>query len=106
MAEIAKGRVMDPTTEELSEVKANLKKERRQVMIRRILSNKMAVTGSIIILISVVISLLSPLLVSYTPFEMNPANRLQLQVQIIILEQIRLEEMYLPVLYMVSKRQC
>lgn len=54
-----------------------LKKERRQLFVKRFLSNRLAVIGSVIILIVSLFSFLAPLITQYTPLEMNTINRLQ-----------------------------
>jgi peptide/nickel transport system permease protein len=54
-----------------------LKKERRSLFIRRFLSNRLAVTGSSIIIIICLIAFLTPLFVELDPLETNATNRLQ-----------------------------
>lgn len=62
---------------ELSSVKQNLKKQQRQLFIRRLLSNKLMVTGGIIIIFLTFVTVFGPLLVSYDPYEMEVTSRLQ-----------------------------
>ncbi|MFK9094258.1 ABC transporter permease [Bacillus salipaludis] len=67
-----------PVTEkiELTDVKHHIKKERRELLIRRFFSNKLALTGSIIILIIVLFTLVGPFLTSQDPYELNAKERL------------------------------
>ncbi|KOP71926.1 ABC transporter permease [Cytobacillus solani] len=62
--------------QELSQVKSHIKKERRQLLIRRFLSNKLAVTGSVIIVIILLFTFVGPLLASYDPYELEAKQRL------------------------------
>lgn len=59
------------------DTKKELKKERRRLLIRRFLSNRMALIGSLILLFIGVISIFAPLITQYSPLEIDPANRLQ-----------------------------
>lgn len=61
---------------DLTNVKQNLKKEQRKLFIRRFLSNRLMVTGSVIILFLTLVALFGPLLVSYNPYEMEVTSRL------------------------------
>lgn len=54
-----------------------VRKESRQIMIRRIKKSRMTVIGCIIIFVALLVSLFSPLLTLFDPLEMNPVNRLQ-----------------------------
>lgn len=67
-----------PVTEniELTDVKHHIKKERRELLFRRFFSNKLALTGSIIILIIVLFTLIGPFLTSQDPYELNAKERL------------------------------
>lgn len=62
---------------ELSQVKQTLKQEQRRLLLRRFLSNTLMLTGSIILVVIMLIAILGPYLVPYDPYEMEPANRLQ-----------------------------
>lgn len=62
---------------ELSQIKHTLKKEQRRLFYRRFLANKMMLTGSLVIILITVLAIIGPYLVSYDPYEMEPANRLQ-----------------------------
>jgi peptide/nickel transport system permease protein len=61
----------------LSDVKSTINKQRRKLFIRRFLSNKLAVTGSIIIIFASLFALFAPLFVSFSPYEMEAVNRLK-----------------------------
>ncbi|MFA9560322.1 ABC transporter permease [Evansella sp. AB-rgal1] len=63
--------------QELSEIKSKINNQRRKLFFQRFLLNKLAVTGSIIIIVTALFALLAPFLTSYTPYEMQVANRLQ-----------------------------
>jgi peptide/nickel transport system permease protein len=62
---------------ELSQVKHNLQAEQRRLLLRRFLSNKLMLTGSLLIVLMTVFAIVGPHLVPYDPYEMEPANRLQ-----------------------------
>jgi peptide/nickel transport system permease protein len=51
--------------------------ERRALLIRRFLSNRLLVTGSVLVLALCFIALFAPFITSYTPFEMKTDVRLQ-----------------------------
>jgi peptide/nickel transport system permease protein len=61
---------------ELTNVKHNIRKERRQLMLRRFFVNKLAVTGSIIILAILLFTLVGPLLTSQSPYTLIAKERL------------------------------
>ncbi|GGG15033.1 ABC transporter permease [Paenibacillus abyssi] len=60
-----------------SDSRKELQKERRSLLIRRFLSNRMLLTGSVITVLLGIIALLAPFLTSYTPLEMQMVKRLQ-----------------------------
>jgi peptide/nickel transport system permease protein len=62
---------------DLSSVKYKLQKRERQLFIRRFLSNHHIVTGGIITIFLILVALVGPLLVTFDPYEMLTANRLQ-----------------------------
>lgn len=62
---------------ELENIKQGLKREQRQLFRRRILHNKLMITGCAIFLFLILIALIGPLLVSFNPYEMVVSNRLQ-----------------------------
>ncbi|GIN94782.1 peptide ABC transporter permease [Siminovitchia terrae] len=53
-----------------------LKKKQRKLMIKRFLSNRLAMTGFIIIVITTLIAILAPVISPYTPLKMSPTDRL------------------------------
>ncbi|MBT2667996.1 ABC transporter permease [Bacillus sp. ISL-4] len=56
--------------------KNHMKKERQSLLLRRYFSNRLVVTGSVIILILSVISIFAPLITVYTPYDMIVTARL------------------------------
>lgn len=60
-----------------SDSRKKLQEERRALLIRRFLSNRLLVTGSVIVAALCFIAMLAPFITSYTPFEMKPEIRLQ-----------------------------
>ncbi|MFB4167329.1 ABC transporter permease [Virgibacillus sp. JSM 102003] len=62
---------------ELSNIKHSLKKQQRQLFVRRLLANKMMVTGGAITIFLILFALLVPLLVPFDPYEMEVTDRLQ-----------------------------
>lgn len=62
---------------EFSSQKNNLRKEQRQLITERLLSNKLMVTGAIIMIFLIIVTFLGPLVVSHDPYEMDVTNRLQ-----------------------------
>ncbi|MGM8366130.1 ABC transporter permease [Virgibacillus sp. W0181] len=60
-----------------NKIKSNLKKQERTLFIRRFFSNKLMVTGSIIIAALLLITIFGPLITSYDPYEMVVNDRLQ-----------------------------
>jgi peptide/nickel transport system permease protein len=57
--------------------KNDLERARRRLFIKRYFSNKLAVVGSIIILIVSLFAVLGPVITQFTPLEIDPLNRLQ-----------------------------
>lgn len=55
----------------------NLKKEQRQLLYRRFAANKLAVTGTVLTLILVVIAIAAPWIAPYDPYQMTVEDRLQ-----------------------------
>lgn len=62
--------------ENLSEVKAKLKKEQRRLFMRRLRSNKSLIFGGAIVLFLLFVALIGPALTTYDPYEMEVDNRL------------------------------
>lgn len=61
----------------LSDFKKDINRERRRLFVRRFLGNKLTVSGSIIILLTLVITLFGPLLSHFNPYEMVVTDRLK-----------------------------
>ena len=59
------------------EIRRILKKEQRSLRIHKFTSNKLAMTGGIVLLIALLGAILAPLLSSYGPYDMVVADRLQ-----------------------------
>lgn len=66
----------DIGVEDLKIMKKELKKERRKIFIRRFLSNRSAVSGSVILIILSLFAVIGPMISLFTPLELNPVNRL------------------------------
>ena len=62
---------------EFEQIKSSLKKQQRQLFIKRFLSNKLMVLGSIIFIVLMLTALIGPALMSFDPYEMKVAERLQ-----------------------------
>jgi len=62
---------------DFQQVAAKLKKQQRQLMIRRLLTNKLMVFGGIIFVVFTFMALIGPHLMTYDPYEMKVAERLQ-----------------------------
>ena len=58
-------------------IKNHLRREQRKLMIRRYLSNRLAVTGSIIVLILAIVSIFADFIAVYDPYEMEVTERLK-----------------------------
>ena len=63
--------------EELSNIKHELKKEQRQLFKKRLLSNKLMVTGGVTLIFLTLVAFIGPLFMTYNPYEMVVQNRLQ-----------------------------
>lgn len=62
---------------EREQIKNSLKKDQRNLFIRKFISNKLMVLGSLIIIFLLLLTIIGPLLTPYTPYEMEPVNKLQ-----------------------------
>lgn len=62
---------------EILQVKNRLKKEQRIIFLKRLFSNKLAVTGGIITLILTAIAIFAPVIMTHNPYEMVVTNKLQ-----------------------------
>jgi peptide/nickel transport system permease protein len=60
-----------------AKTKHNLKKEQRHLMLRRYLSNRLAVTGSILVLILTIISVFADFIAVQSPYQMEVVQRLK-----------------------------
>jgi peptide/nickel transport system permease protein len=58
-------------------LKSNLKKQQRQLLVQRFFSNKLMVMGSAIFVFLILVATLGPALMSYDPYAMKVADRLQ-----------------------------
>ena len=63
-------------TEKLSEVKQKLKKEQRRLFVKRFFANKLLVTGFLILLFLMIVTIVGPLIVTEDPYEISVQNRL------------------------------
>jgi peptide/nickel transport system permease protein len=66
-----------PKTENLIDIKQEMRKEQTQLAIRRFFANRMVLTGSIIVLIIMLFAIFGPLLATHGPLEMEPTDRLK-----------------------------
>jgi len=64
-------------TADFQQIASKLKKQQRQLMIRRLLTNKLMVFGGTIFVVFTFMALIGPHLMSYDPYEMKVAERLQ-----------------------------
>lgn len=64
------------TQSDVKKVRDQLKKEQRQLFIRRVLSNKLLLTGGIILLFLLIVTLVGPFIVQQDPYEMIVQDRL------------------------------
>ncbi len=62
---------------DFQQIASDLKKQQRQLVMRRLLTNKLMVFGGIIFLVFAFMALIGPTLMSYDPYEMKVMERLQ-----------------------------
>lgn len=62
---------------DLSSLKKEMKKKQRSLMLRKFVSNKLALSGAIILTIIILSAFFLPLLITTSPYELDAANRLQ-----------------------------
>lgn len=62
---------------DFQQVASKLKKQQRQLMMRRLLTNKLMVFGGVIFVVFAFMALIGPHLMTYDPYEMKVAERLQ-----------------------------
>lgn len=60
-----------------SNLKKELKKEKKRILIKQILSNKQIITGSLIMTFLILFTILAPFFSSFTPYEMEVMDRLK-----------------------------
>jgi peptide/nickel transport system permease protein len=63
--------------EKSQKLKSSLKKQQRQLLVRRFFSNKLMVIGSIIFVFLILVASIGPFLMSFDPYEMKVVERLQ-----------------------------
>lgn len=68
--------VIEKEQQKLSDLKKEINKERRRLFVKRFFSNKLAVSGSFIILLTLIVTLVGPILSPYDPLEMVVTSRL------------------------------
>jgi len=61
----------------LSHIKKGLKKQQRHLLLKKILSNRLLVIGTTILIFLILFTFFAPLLTSFTPYEMDVSMRLQ-----------------------------
>lgn len=62
--------------EELVDIRSQLKKEQRRLLFRRIVKNRLFITGGITIVLLTLLAIIGPFLVKFTPYEMEVSERL------------------------------
>src|SRR5699024_10472257 len=65
------------TTEKMSAMKLKMKKEQRQLFMRRLMANKLMVFGGVLIIFLLLVALIGPVVVSQDPYEMVVQDRSQ-----------------------------
>lgn len=63
--------------EDINTIKTQLKKQQRQLTMRKFFSNKLMVAGSILFIVLIATALIGPPLTSFDPYEMKVTERLQ-----------------------------
>ncbi|MBQ3534943.1 MAG: ABC transporter permease [Clostridia bacterium] len=69
--------VLEMQKQELEEVKYRLKKEQRDLTIRKFLKNKLAVIGSLLVIAMILVAVLAPVIAPYDPLEPQGKKRLE-----------------------------
>lgn len=62
---------------ELTSIKKEMKDKHRSLMVKKFRSNKLALTGAIILTIIIISAIFFPLFISSSPYELDTVNRLQ-----------------------------
>src|SRR5699024_4344228 len=65
------------TKEELVEIRSKLKKEQRKLTLRKIVSNRLMIAGGVTIIGLTLIAIFGPMIVKFTPYEMEVSDRLK-----------------------------
>ena len=65
------------SSQELSRLVHNLQKEQRDLSLRKLWKNKLAIIGGLITIIMILIAVLAPFIAPYDPFEMNVRERIK-----------------------------
>lgn len=65
------------TNEQLNALKSEMKKKHRELLIKRFLSNKLALSGSIIMIVIILLAIIAPFFTSFTPYELDAMKRLK-----------------------------
>src|SRR5690625_751131 len=65
------------TTEEISEIKTRMKKEQRQLFIKRLFSNKLMVFCGLLIIFLIIVATFGPMITKHGVYEMVVQDRLQ-----------------------------
>lgn len=69
--------VLQMQKQELEEVKRRLKKEQRDLTIRKFLRNKLAIIGSVLVLFMLIVAIFAPVIAPYDPLEAQGTHRLE-----------------------------
>ena len=69
--------IVKNTNKSYAEISKTMKKEHRQLFIKRFLKSKLVLTGFVIVIVALIVSIFAPLIAQNSPFETNPAERLQ-----------------------------
>lgn len=62
---------------DVSDLKKQVKQERKSLMVKKILSNNAVISGVIILGLLILFSLFGPIIAKFSPLEIDPSNRLQ-----------------------------
>lgn len=62
--------------ENMEEIRIRLKKEQRELQLRKLLSNYSLIIGAVILIVMISIAILAPVITKYDPYEMQVTNRL------------------------------
>lgn len=62
---------------DISNLKKKVKQERKNLMLKKVLSNKAIMSGIIILGLLILFSIIGPIVAKFSPLEIDPSNRLQ-----------------------------